>query len=149
MDTSKEYIEMCDAAEEIQAISKPLDIVYAQRWNGKNKEISYSSHYGFDKYLYDLQVYSLEGEEKKMNERWIEKLIWLPRQDQLQEITFSSNTPTHPVVVNEFWYFMNGFIMPKNSRPQSMEQFTLMLLMRKLYTKWWNGKNWELINTLI
>jgi hypothetical protein len=75
MDTSKEYIKMCEKVPKIQEqMGHDGDYYY---WSVDNKShISYTEH--FEDYIV------------KHPEQWDflrgRKVIWLPRQDQLQEM---------------------------------------------------------------
>jgi hypothetical protein len=163
MDTSIQYIQMCDTAKEIQdQVKTDEGIVYAQKWCGWNKQVNYNTYIGIDKYKYDKDVYISDGEEKKMNERWLEKLIWLPRQDQLQQMILMETDlfvdyngdiktlETHWLtnLLTEFHDFFNKRYLNKTfgAEPnfKSFEQAWLSYVMKEVYRKQWNPetKQW-------
>ena len=112
MDTSKIYVKMCEKAEEIQKI-KP-------EWN-------------------------LEGDDGEWwypndNKREVNH-IWLPRQDQLQEILFTHKEHLFPqcVLLREFIREGELYIL---HFLKSMEQLWLAFAMKEKYNKIWNGEDW-------
>lgn len=111
MDTSKTYIEMCKKAEEIQRL-RPIV--------ADDHDYFYCKVHGFG---CDL-----------------DKAVWLPRQDQLQEMLSigKSNTFTGLLALQLF--------IEDNAKYEmldwSMEQLWLAFVMKSLYQKVWNGKEW-------
>lgn len=118
MDKSEQYIKMSDKAKEIQAL-RP-------EWNG-------------------------EGDD---GEWWISKAeyqshtpqdaIWLPRQDQMQEILKKRNTPL--LMDFTIWVYeenKEGGIYDKENQFTSMEQLWLAFVMKEKYKKTWDGENWQ------
>ncbi len=102
MDTSKEYILMCEKAEEIQKF------------------------YPNDKISNFFSGNKLE--------------IWLPRQDQLQEMIVKAygNCRWHKV----FSSFLNWYGDVNIVQIESMEQLWLAFVMKEKYQKTWSGKDW-------
>ena len=124
MDTSKEYIKMCEKAVEIQKLT-PID------WNDRNGSY-YVTSYKPNRVYMAMNA----GNGKSRG-------IWLPRQDQLQEMVTSKNS----------WvdYFVDSFACfvereygkgSKTLNDISMEQLWLAFVMKELYQKTWNGTNW-------
>ncbi len=113
MDTSKKYIKMCEKAEEIQ-----------RRWE----------HIQGDFYF--------DGANKKVkNKNTTFKLaenypcIWLPRQDQLQEM-----------IGEEWWKILGDFvdyITSIHPSVESFEQLWLAFVMWEKYQKVWNDRRGE------
>ena len=118
MDTTKQNILMCQKAIEIQKEWKPKagDFYYWQ--NDKDK----TANCGVVTFTHIILA-------KKANIK-----IYLPRQDQLQEIL---GYITITGMLNQVWAYnrQNNFI--------SMEQLLLALVMKEKYNKVWNGKDWE------
>lgn len=120
MDTSKEYIKMCESAEEIQKI-----------------------------------FYNDREFDKRDFMEWIKKptgkvVIWLPRQDQLQEMV---KKETDGIlceafyIVTDFWFEVSYSSDPNidekiNMCKWSMEQLWLAFVMKEKYKKIWNGTEW-------
>ncbi len=123
MDISKEYIKMCDR-EEIQREKYPAN------------ELTSSDM------LPDERILDKNGDVFMFSPTAYGDLIWLPRQDRLQEM-------------------MNNFVMSKNelglwgltfhkaggefltiSDQKSAEQVLLQGVMKELYNKTWDGNKW-------
>lgn len=154
MDTSKEYIKMCEQAVEIQ---KGSDFTKAEQgdWfipavflckNGKPDKKK-KRYYDFDYLLVaqyeaeDIEAsvdYSLQAEEY---------LIWLPRQDQLQVM-----------VGDKEWYLehdltgsgANDYPYSVHTKPDgvyhygdSPEEALLKYVMSEKFNKTWNSEEWE------
>ena len=154
MDTSKEYILMCEKAREIQD-GKPdfevNDCNYIANFHHvrvcPDYEQRLSNNHVWTKYL-DEKYCSVCGKELVPNDSIPEindyeengafKCIWLPRQDQLQEM-----------VVDKFENFLymnyaaDEYSSLKNqSYLASMEQLWLAFVMKEKYNKIWNGEEW-------
>ena len=125
MDTSPQYIRMCDC-EEIQG-RKPQGMINSVKhwWKG----------------IYQYEIDSC-GEVRY----WDKGLkVWLPRQDQLQAMAEQEmgqqGTPF-------FWLtvlrdFAEQVVeLPGHYRPASMEQLWLSAVMSWLHQKRWDGKTW-------
>ena len=118
MDTSKEYIDMCHKAVEVQESRKnisPKDYVFC-------------------------------GECYK--ETWLCQIghkrikVWLPRQDQLQDMV-KEDTDYHTLMKFDTWVFTlarvyDDMIIEKFS----MEQLWLAFVMYEKYGKQWDGSDW-------
>lgn len=116
MDTSDEYIEMCEKAEEIQSHWKFTDGDYIYgRAHGCKLEVNIWS--GYD--AWDYPCYPSNG-------------IWLLRQDQLQDMIKMD-------LGCICWEFNNSI---NTERFHSYEQLWLVFVMQKIYKKRWNGSEW-------
>ncbi len=121
MDTSKEYIKMCEKAEEIQALSP-------------------RKRYAIDLYAFDggIHTYDLYRPEE-----YHCAAIWLPRQDQLQEMV-ESNVEIYTIVyLDKEWYLGDGYGGIERPSYPSAEQLWLAFVMEEKYNKIWNGEDWE------
>ena len=128
MDTSREYIEMCKRAEEIQT-----DWGYSIRWhNGdfvycplnKKTVVLYSNeHHGLPptKYLYPNS-------------------IWIPRQDQLQEMIGDRMGFGEQLKKLRFEYIPN--LENRIGKGLTWEQLWLAFVMFEKFNKVWDGKEW-------
>lgn len=132
MDTSFEYIKMCEKAEEIQSQWQQVDgdsFVHHLEGNLMDR--------GFNPlYLYASSDFGEHGG----------RFIFLPRQDQLQEmISFS-----FPDVLRKFWDYisysdgdsMQLLDFDDIPKVKSMEQLWLVFVMKEKYNKQWDGKEW-------
>jgi len=122
MDTSETYIKMCEKAEEIQGL-RPM----SQRW--------------------EMGDYVSEGytrwtiAEGKMGRCFAD--IWLPRQDQLQEmlpeyIAKSGFVPSLAAHFADFVCSTDLYPLPFTS----FEQWWLAFVYKQKYNKVWNGEEW-------
>jgi len=148
MDTSKEYIEMCSKAKEIQESWTPTfdDYVLIKKnweirydWPNNNFFVILNAQTGTG--FWDTGYYNLFVNK--------ERDIWLPRQDQLQHIITDD---IYKLCVG-FEIFLRGY--PNYSlQPyvkggadtytifSSMEQLWLAFVMKEKWNKVWNGKDW-------
>ena len=117
MDNSEIYVDMCRKAWEIQ----DHELVEADYFYDGVRVDSFCSEYDYYK----------EGN------------VWLPRQDQLQELALGK--------YEEFNYHYALEKFRKEAWGSdfsaldytSMEQLWLAVLMKKKYSKFWNGKDWQ------
>ena len=110
MDISKQYIEMCDCPE-IQGQVNLIPLMLTGAPTDNNGIV--------------LGVRNLD----------IIGGVWLPRQDQLQEmVAQDGNLPVWKV---EEWF--HNWI-PRGARPESFEQLWLAFVMKEKYDKVWDGK---------
>lgn len=127
MDTSEEYIKMCEKAEEIQKEWKP-------HWG------DFSSEKEDNTYVFVLTTVKNIVQDQQ-------DYIWLPRQDQLQEMIIASPFDC------DLWDRFTDFIFtPYNDDDpnkneacelfQSGEQLWLAFVMEEKYNKVWDGTNW-------
>jgi hypothetical protein len=124
MDTSEQYIKMCKKAIEIQKLWKPAT----------------GDFYGWT--IYESTGHKIWQDGNKIN---VVADIWLPRQDQFQEILYS-NVKIYIQEIVRF-YFGNQPVNYYNIQfPEynfeTMEQLLLTLIMKLKYNKTWNGEEW-------
>ena len=120
MDTTEEYIRMCEGSKEIQkGMHRFLDMFYSV--NAPE---------------YDADGICWFNRDNK-------KTIWLPRQDQLQKLTGIVAIPTLLSQFNEFVFGNVGYTTQEMCNfINSCEQLWLAFVMKKVYEKFWNGKEW-------
>ena len=131
MDTSKEYILMCEKAVEIQTIWK----------KDGTKSGDFIKVHG-----YEICVIS-SHEAGAWSDHW----IWIPRQDQLQEMAYDGKIKSFPVLQWSFYLFL----LERNEdwrnirkrgddekKYSSFEKVWLSYLMRHKFNKTWNGEDW-------
>lgn len=153
MDTSPEYIKMCEMADEIQAMRTPKD----------KQELAdgYIAHFNFEKgdffsigelfssgnylihtlgsitnkpYIYHRHgIETLELPDREIHDRsdTIKKIVWLPRLDQLLEILCDDGKTTG---------FSGWVINSVNFR--HAEQMYLEDVMQTKFGKKWDGEKW-------
>lgn len=144
MDTSKEYILMCDKALEIQ-----LKILKYQNDDG----IVYCSHcdktydFGFDNFMWQEEFGNGEKCQQFTSSYYTsdfpiyhgKKAIWLPRQDQLQDMIKNSySNLIEPLIA--LLSFFEFFKYPTTL--SSFEQLWLAYIMYENYGKIFNGSDW-------
>ncbi len=138
MDTTEVYIKMCEKAEEIQVLApkitgSPYDYDTKPNELGsfyfKNKDIEIL-HYDNDTSMCMVGSYGEEDDTK----------IWLPRQDQFQEMLNYSNVQSLVSDFNGFVHYFDtklGFYTARFNG--SMEQLWLVFVMKEKWGKQWNG----------
>ena len=121
MDTSETYIKMCDWAKIQELADFELQEDGLWFWN-----------------ILDWVEYTEEMDKKK------ERPIWLPRQDQLQEMV---NPPIMKGIIS--FCMLNNFNSWFNENPNhcldkftSVEQLWLAFVMFELHQKHWSGTEW-------
>jgi len=138
MDTSEKYIEMCEKAGEIQQLRKK-----AKDWDKG------------DWYHHLVCGGNIHVVSMKLN-TWditVQGSIWLPRQDQLQEIWMKhpeehSDDARFEAKMDAFIYwlwgetFKHNFYLSQYHNFPSMEQLWLAFVMEEKYNKTWDGKEW-------
>ena len=128
MDTTKEYIKMCEKAVEIQKLRCEV----------------YSKLYCGDFYK------GIGGKVRVCVEasKYLDKGVWLPRQDQLQEMLPDRFSNRNPAILAEKFSKYIGKELAKSTLGAldiihySMEQLWLAFVMKEKYNKTWNGKEW-------
>ncbi len=125
MDNTELYIKMCGKAMELQKTPAELILkdgdVLTYECLGKREIFVYSSHA-----FWLMDVMGDKG-----------TYIWLPRQDELQEMV-KKDTETHKALITRL--LNAGYL---TSVDWSMEQLWLAFVMKTLYSKVWNGEDWE------
>lgn len=127
MDTSETYIKMCKKAEKIQGHSPGAGDYYISGY-GDLVILPMEKHIkGFCTY----ECLYLIGEEDE---------VWLPRQDQLQEML---GKPL-PELSAEFnaWESSPYFLNRRSWVFSSMEQLWLAFVMLERFGKIWDGEDW-------
>ena len=140
MDTSETYIKMCEKAEEIQPHFEEDDSVggtfiggnllchHQSNWEREHSKIPSGVFYVMEESYTDTCTTCGNEEEKHK----VIKTIWLPRQDQLQEMI------GYPDYINLLTEFIEDIAAHK-----TMEQFWLCLLMNHKYGKDWANNEWR------
>ncbi len=131
MDTSPEYVKMCTAAAEIQE-SRPL-----------RDPLSFGDVFCCPTHGVIILGMMAVGLCCGTLERPTKK-VWLPRQDQLQEMVGGSNRDTLTKLVS-LMSWVDPMDLPNISDlpwEASLEQLWLCFVMLELYQKRWNGAVW-------
>lgn len=130
MDISKEYIEMCVAAKELQKREQlTIGWLGEQIWYNEN-DVWYQPNVEFNPYINII--------------RNRKKIVWLPRQDQLQEMLSKEYVDCHAMLQHFYeWCIENdGYLEDLFAGNESMEQLWLIFVMKEEFGKIWNGKSW-------
>lgn len=123
MDTSKKYIEMCKKAKQIQEQRH-----VATDWEKGDWFLRASTPW----------VEVVSHRTNFSNLPIPVGTIYLPRQDQLQEML-------QPIGIYDLiWGFQNWWLEtdPSKQNLYTMEQLWFAFVMRQKYNKIWNGKDW-------
>lgn len=143
MDLTKQYIDMCEKAVEIQELEpEEFEIrnIYCEIYNQIICPKCTSGISG--KFCSVCGTPMISEKEYSISQfKGKDDMIWLPRQDQLQEIEMfhikiNSLEFIYQAVDNrdkdpDYWYNFN-----------SGEQFFLAYIMQRKYNKTWNGEDW-------
>ena len=152
MDTTKQNILMCEKAVEIQKLLVPNrgDVVFVDfsksGWNNVScVEIVEEYTCDYDENDKEVITWGLPYPEKGNDDRNIgKKYIWLPRQDQLQEMLRIDGTMLLTQVKDKYamecWINKNEYSFERDS----FEQLWLAFVMKEKYNKEWNGKDWQI-----
>ena len=147
MDTSKEYIKMCEEAEEIQIYGRDnflklrpvfvfdilLDRVSLAIWVPQAMQEKLNC--GGDEVIVSIEQNRDKGVylEKQPGE-----VIWLPRQDQLQEMLDCETYELLDMCSESdgiMWQALHDYA-------SSMEQLWLAFVMKEKYNKTWDKDKW-------
>jgi len=148
MDTTETYIKMCNC-KEIQERYNPDEFSflfdYTLKDNYGDKRYIGTREYNIPQLPKIQQVFvAYDGYE------WL--CIWLPRQDQLQEMVIGKG-----VLVGDWLDILDHFVMSEGglfdffdehrigetyNYTKSMEQLWLAFVMKEKYNKIWNGEDW-------
>ena len=114
MDTSKEYIEMCSGAVEVQDKLPRNEDENGKKWvDGSTYTIKY-----------DIET---------------KRLIWLPRQDQLQDMLVKKYGGIFSVICRFCDWFQHE---DYSGETITGEQLWLKFVMHELHGKQWDGEDW-------
>jgi len=156
MDTSTEYIEMCKKAHDTQChtfergdyFHIPKGTHYTGEYDGVTSEgmtdifiPQEGRYYPFTSVDYTgddtvVCIGSVFSEDPFAAEYSISDVIWIPRQDQLQQMI--SDDIGH--LVSNIKVFFESRIVPETCG--SMEQLWLAFVMREKFSKTWDGGEW-------
>lgn len=155
MDTSKNYILMCEKAVEIQKLHNPIaGDIYVCACNSclsnKNSTVNIIEPCDVDclnkrdlsnvelHYVAMVRMSEVGGFTAFYNERRNSFLsyIWLPRQDQLQHMVFNSLDTLS--LLQCVWIYVNSAKLS----PSSMEELWLRYVMARNYNKEWRVNDW-------
>ena len=150
MDTSKEYILMCEKAWEIQKAWKPEmgDWVRVQddpksEWRPPKKDsytyVLYKVIGEQDPTFINLQITSIKEWIKEGRDYCSGYPIWLPRQDQLQNMI---DWTSYSYPISAMVFQLEEFYRTLKELPNSMEQLWLAFVMKEKHNKTWDGKEW-------
>lgn len=135
MDTSEKYILKCGEAKEIQKLWKPLagDFVTCDNPEDRRVVIITTGEIDLKKNPDFLDVIFPFSYGNNSDYKRKDKMIWIPRQDQLQELIKRSDMTKalHQIYeAAEFLWFKN--------KSGTMEQLWLAFIMKEKYNKIWN-----------
>jgi len=161
MDVSAEYVKMCERAWEIQVLRNKVpkngeyfqyeegDYIYTG--GGLNGEDDEPEVEILGTTIYAPIYYERKNDQINIGKVGYDegagyyplKLIWLPRQDQLQEMIRKSFLDTgNPD--RQMIHFLSAWLVDYAYpiRLDSMEQLWLAFVMKEKYSKTWTGEEW-------
>lgn len=136
MDKSKEYLEMCECCTEIQTHYKEIT-----KLSGLHIGDYYINTIG--NYREDIEIVSDDNESGVPY--YHDGIIWLPKQDQLQELMKSKDRGLQykpKLFINLANAFLISFYEEYGTQPSSMEELWLRILMLENYSKVWQNGEW-------
>lgn len=142
MDTSETYIKMAEKAVELQEGWKPEEGDYCVWDTKEDVRLLYCNAWG------ELEIGSYEDENGGTGESVVRRInfdkalrtIYLPRQDQLQDMLDDRFSNRYAYVqAGKFGNEAYGLGLDSKA---SMEQLWLAFVMKENYGKEWNGKDW-------
>jgi len=140
MDTTDQYIKMCEKATEIKGVwdIKCGDYVVVDKY--KDRRLALIT----ERTSQDFAIVAFPyASPPNRDMHRIENMIPLPRQDQLQEmregLEINSHVPYKQLLSVCEWLCQQG--LPP-LRPMSMEMIWLAFVMHTKYNKAWDGENW-------
>jgi hypothetical protein len=136
MDICREYIEMCGKAEEIQVIRV-----------SKVKDFLTFLEGDFYAVIIGREIRETRISHYSNNDAHVGDFIWLPRQDQLQEMLpiIFTNIVENICRIGEFYTQPSDGIDALHYHSNSMEQFYLRIVMKEKYNKVWKDGAWQII----
>lgn len=147
MDTTKEYQSMCVEATEIQEPYNPAIGDFAIRsCEYENYRVGLISwRYDRDSLWWSL----LDGTDgitlnhQNSQAHFLERLIWLPRQDQLQKMVMGDK-PVDGLLwlLEDFYTYCRTQTYIRYDSGISFEKLWLGFLMKVKFNKTWNGNEW-------
>ena len=147
MDTSKEYIKMCDC-DEIQGNWKPRewDCIYSEWDDFGNRNKIWRI---LPDRIADSGVYGLSPENYKEEKDRYTKIVFLPLQHQLQEMVKDRWNGLQIYKSGDFgeYYLENReYDFKLGGKLYSMEQLWLAFVMKEKHSKIWSNGVWAWVN---
>ena len=139
MDTSKEYINMCKVAYEIQELRDNI-MLNGDFFYRPSIEKVFIHHVKAD----PTKFVNYDGELNKQTFANQPEDIWLPRQDQLSELIQDWNHK-YPLAFFEYIASNTRAKALKHQRFKTIEQFLLSFYMKEQYLKFYNAifERWD------
>ena len=142
MDTSETYIKMCEKVEEIQLLRREEHNMNTRKWQPGD----FWCHIGLrpDNFVFIVPDVKDAWDNIPEYIHHPRECIWLPRQDQLQEmidwegkynLVFVGSPQNIGLRVNKLTSYYD-------LRFSSMEQLWIAFMMKENYNKIWNGEDW-------
>jgi hypothetical protein len=126
MDKSSNYIKMCESIEEIQ-----------EQWQPEFGDFYVSMSLGLTSPCQPI----MSDLEKKVSYLKTIKAVWLPRQDQLQEMVIENYAMPWDLAIA-----FSNVLMSENAsyfeKIDSMEKLWLAFVMLEKYKRKWNDGEW-------
>jgi hypothetical protein len=162
MDISQQYIKMCEKAEEVQQGHKFKIGDYLKYHSGYCIE-ALNVYHGDGIEVNVLGNYKADVKDRCPKNH--QQYVWLPRQDQLQELYNEYYKKKKLIWVYQLmhlWNYTEGWEYSKKKKDwfhnekemdywatfQSWEQLWLAMYMRSRHQKVWDGETWQQADTL-
>jgi len=146
MDCGKDYVKMCGKAEEIQLLHREEKHEDTGKWIAGDFWTTV-----FRDGVFTVCGYRDAWSDEPMYLHHPIECIWLPRQDQLQEMI--KGAKHMHLLAYEFALYFHGNIDPLYANlgmdnysvdaDNSMEQMWMAFIMKRKYNKIWDNENWK------
>jgi hypothetical protein len=141
VDISPEYIKMCEKAKEIQGkwVPQPWDFIYNPNALDFDPDLERGDEHFWSilpRGIADGGVYGPYVEDGKVEDGRYANIIFLPRQDQLQDMVQDGS----PFTIEEI--FHEWFVEVGCKCEGSWAQHWLAFIMWNVHGKTWNGEDW-------
>lgn len=140
MDTSETYIKMCEKADEIQTLHREVRHENTGKWKSGD---FWTTVFDCDRSrAFVVPDYLDAWADEPHYLHHPSEVIWLPRQDQLQEMVRLDAITLTQLLAD---YVIGHKLDPAKLPQPSMEQLWLAFVMQEKYNKVWNGEEWQFV----
>ena len=152
MNITRQYIDMCFAAKEIQRPRSDGDVPLHNGdylfIDGKvmlyiEEEAEIVFQYGNEGRLHIMEGWNDENSHERKSEN--AETVWLPRQDQLQKMVCGDIQKTFVYYFSIFYGWLSGLEQNETMAGGfgSAEELWLAFVMLEKFRKVWTGEKWE------
>jgi hypothetical protein len=147
MDATNRYTMMCQRADEIQDLWRPRQCDFIINFADLEEGLSFCRPAESIVQVLNMYYVEQDGDNYLQECQDVkEQALWLPRQDQLQKIIEPDNTRVFSImseiVGSQYYDYSKNAIVTAPELFYSMEQLWLGYVMKEIFKKLWNEKDW-------